>query len=72
MTREEIWAELKARNKRKQTLHRELLEAELFLQDTDPVRTAISNNYARIDMLLDMLSLIDSNEQTSLPPAGAA
>jgi len=59
MTRQEILNELKARNKRKAVLHEELLRSELYGEDADPVRTAIANNYARMNELFAMLQRID-------------
>lgn len=61
MTREEILNELKARNKRKAVLHEELLRTELYGEDTYPVRTAIANNYARMNELFAMLRRIDKS-----------
>lgn len=60
MTREEMLNELKARNKRKAVLHEELLRTELYGEDADPVRTAIANNYARMNELFAMLGRIES------------
>lgn len=59
MTRAEILKELEARNKRRASLHEELLRAELYGEDADPVRTAIANNIARMNELFAMLLRID-------------